>query len=199
MITIRSAQPEDAEHIVAFNMAMALETEQKELDHDTLTRGVQAVFDNPAHGFYIVAEADSQPIGSLLVTSEWSDWRYGLFWWIQSVYVLPQWRRKECFALYIHLSLRRPQRTTMSEVCDFMLKAIIPSPVPVMRHRACIKASTPCMNSRRNKPFRLSKPCANSSKHRPILHGRTVQCFTGSTFSYGLKAIGLLQLFLCGH
>ena len=97
MITIRSAQPEDAEHIVAFNMAMALETEQKELDHDTLTRGVQAVFDNPAHGFYIVAEADSQPIGSLLVTPEWSDWRNGVFWWIQSVYVLPQWRRKGVF------------------------------------------------------------------------------------------------------
>ncbi|MEN8127595.1 MAG: GNAT family N-acetyltransferase [Planctomycetota bacterium] len=97
MIHIRIAQPEDTESIVEFNMAMALETEQKELDRDVLTNGVQAVFKDQSYGFYVVAEADNKPIGSLLVTSEWSDWRNGLFWWIQSLYVLPEWRRQGVF------------------------------------------------------------------------------------------------------
>ena len=105
MITIRPALPNDAAAIVEFNMAMALETEQKKLDRDTLTDGVQAVFDTPSHGFYVVAESDNKPIGSLLVTSEWSDWRNGLFWWIQSLYVLPQWRQRGVFkALYAFVS-----------------------------------------------------------------------------------------------
>lgn len=102
MITIRPAQPEDSDYIVAFNTAMALETEQKELDRDTLSRGVQAVFDDRSRGFYIVAEANSKPIGSLLVTTEWSDWRNGLFWWIQSLYVLPKWRRQGVFRSLYH-------------------------------------------------------------------------------------------------
>lgn len=62
---------------------------------------MQAVFSNPSHGFYVVAESDGQIIGSLLVTPEWSDWRNGVFWWIQSLYVLPQWRQHGVFrALY---------------------------------------------------------------------------------------------------
>ena len=101
MITIRPAQSEDAKTIVAFNMAMALETEQKKLDPAILTNGVQAVFNNPSHGFYVVAQSEGQTIGSLLVTPEWSDWRNGIFWWIQSLYVLPQWRQRGVFkALY---------------------------------------------------------------------------------------------------
>ncbi len=101
MITIRPAQSEDAKTIVAFNMAMALETEQKKLDPAILTNGVQAVFNNPSHGFYVVAQSNGKTIGSLLVTPEWSDWRNGIFWWIQSLYVLPQWRQRGVFkALY---------------------------------------------------------------------------------------------------
>jgi len=97
MITIRPAQPTDAAAIVEFNLAMALETENKTLNRSVLTAGVGVVFDNPARGFYIVAEANDEPIGSLLVTPEWSDWRNGLFWWIQSLYVLPKWRRRGVF------------------------------------------------------------------------------------------------------
>lgn len=97
MITIRPARLEDTKHIVKFNMAMALETEQKELDRDILSAGVQAVFADRSRGFYIVAEADGEAIGSLLITPEWSDWRNGPYWWIQSVYILPEWRRKGVF------------------------------------------------------------------------------------------------------
>jgi len=101
MISIRLAKPSDAPSIIEFNLAMAMETEEKQLDRAILERGVQAVLDNPAHGFYVVAESDDCIMGSLLVTPEWSDWRNGLFWWIQSLYVLPQWRRRGVFrALY---------------------------------------------------------------------------------------------------
>jgi GNAT superfamily N-acetyltransferase len=93
-IIIRKALIADAETIADFNIAMALETEGKELEYDTIHNGVNALFANPHYGFYIVAEVDDQIAGCLLVTYEWSDWRNGLFWWIQSVYIHPDYRRK---------------------------------------------------------------------------------------------------------
>ena len=83
---------------------MALEAEHKRLDPATVARGVRAVLDDPAHGRYFVAERDGGPVGQLMITYEWSDWRNGRFWWIQSVYVLPQARRGGVFrALFRHL------------------------------------------------------------------------------------------------
>ena len=91
--TIRPACLDDLEALVSFNAAMALETEGKTLDIELLRQGTGAVFDSSQRGFYLVAEVDGSPVGSLLVTYEWSDWRNGWFWWIQSVYVRPEWRR----------------------------------------------------------------------------------------------------------
>ena len=115
-ITYRPAQIEDAGTIAEFQIAMALETEDLHLDRDTCHKGVRAVFTaaaNPAHnapaahGEYFVAEKDGQVIGSLLITYEWSDWRNGLVWWIQSVYVVPAERGRGVFAgLYGYLRER---------------------------------------------------------------------------------------------
>ena len=91
--TVRPASLDDLEALVNFNVAMSLETEGKTLDMELLRQGTRAVFDSSQRGFYLVAEADGSPVGSLLVTYEWSDWRNGWFWWIQSVYVRPEWRR----------------------------------------------------------------------------------------------------------
>jgi ribosomal protein S18 acetylase RimI-like enzyme len=93
-ICVRHAVQGDAEVIIAFNTAMALETEGKALDLQAATCGVHALFDKPAYGFYIVAEGGSGIVGSLMVTTEWSDWRNGVFWWIQSVYIRPEFRRR---------------------------------------------------------------------------------------------------------
>jgi len=100
-LNVRLAKPEDATMIVSFSAAMALETEGRRLDLDRLHLGTIALFESPARGFFIVAEQEQgdrrQLLGQLMVTYEWSDWRNGAFWWIQSVYVDPAWRRQSVF------------------------------------------------------------------------------------------------------
>ena len=93
-IQIRRAALADAESIADHNAAMALETESLELDRERLRQGVEAVLRDSAKGFYIVAEVDDQVVGQMLVTFEWSDWRNATFWWLQSVYVRPEYRRR---------------------------------------------------------------------------------------------------------
>lgn len=94
---VRAATRADLALLVDYNAAMAWETEHKRLDRDVLTRGIGAVFDDPRRGFYLVAELSSAPVGALLVTCEWSDWRCGDWWWIQSVYVAEPHRRTGVF------------------------------------------------------------------------------------------------------
>jgi GNAT superfamily N-acetyltransferase len=97
-IKIRKATIEDAGALVEFNEAMAEETEGKRLGTDTLAAGVRSVFEDPSRGFYVVAEAAGGPIGGLLVTFEWSDWNNASYWWIQSVYVRPEYRKRGVYA-----------------------------------------------------------------------------------------------------
>ena len=91
---IRLAEGRDAQTIAEFNIAMARETEDLELDPDVIAAGVRNLLQRPDLGFYVVAEQDGAIAASLMVTFEWSDWRNGLFWWIQSVYVRPEFRRQ---------------------------------------------------------------------------------------------------------
>ncbi|MCB1644431.1 MAG: GNAT family N-acetyltransferase [Pseudomonadales bacterium] len=97
-IRVRRARADDASEIAAFNIAMALETEDKVLDPDVIEAGVSRMVTDDRLGFYLVGEYSGQVVGCLGVTYEWSDWRNGLFWWIQSVYVLPEYRRRNVFA-----------------------------------------------------------------------------------------------------
>ena len=104
-IHIRRATPPDAGFIVESNVAMALGTEGLELDTDVVRPGVAAVLADDSRGFYLVAEVDGRLAGQLMVTYEWSDWRNGLFWWIQSVYVRPEFRRRGVYrALHRHVA-----------------------------------------------------------------------------------------------
>jgi ribosomal protein S18 acetylase RimI-like enzyme len=104
-VRYRSAEPHDATVIVDFQQAMARETEELELDFATVTKGVAAVFAAPMSlGRYFVAEVDGRIIASLMLTYEWSDWRNGNVWWIQSVYVEPEFRGRGVYAgLYRHV------------------------------------------------------------------------------------------------
>jgi ribosomal protein S18 acetylase RimI-like enzyme len=96
-VIIRPAKLADGDIIARFNAAIALETERLTLDSDRLLKGVQAVLDDANKGFYIVAEVDGCVVGQIMITFEWSDWRNGVFWWIQSVYVEPAYRKQKIF------------------------------------------------------------------------------------------------------
>ena len=110
VLSPRIAVAEDAAALAGFNRAMALETESKSLPMETLLPGVQAVLRDPDHGFYVVADSGNEIAGSLLVTYEWSDWRNGRIWWIQSVYVRPDFRRRGIYRA-LHGFVRERART----------------------------------------------------------------------------------------
>ena len=95
------AVPDDIQAMVRFNAALALETEERTLSEKLLRQGTQHLLDSSSHGFYVVAEipdgVGKKVVGQLLVTYEWSDWRNGVFWWIQSVYIEKEWRKVGVF------------------------------------------------------------------------------------------------------
>jgi GNAT superfamily N-acetyltransferase len=106
-LAIRRADPGDIVVVAEFNRLLAWETEAKTLDPAVLARGVARLLADPAKGFYLVAEADGRVVGQLMATFEWSDWRDGWFWWVQSVYVRDEYRRQGVFrALFAELVRR---------------------------------------------------------------------------------------------
>ena len=101
---IRPGTIDDLDIIVDFNARLAFESEGKQLDLALLRPGVAAMLADAAKGRYFLAELADQVVGQISLTFEWSDWRNGFFWWIQSVYVRPEHRRAGVFkALYRHL------------------------------------------------------------------------------------------------
>jgi ribosomal protein S18 acetylase RimI-like enzyme len=118
-INVRRATTADVDTIAAFNQAMAQETERKTLDAATATEGVRRGLADPGRSLYFIAEVGGVAAGQTMVTTEWSDWRNGFFWWIQSVYVDPSFRRRGVFrALHAHIrNLARGQE----EVCGLRL------------------------------------------------------------------------------
>lgn len=100
MVLIRPAVQADIPRLVRFNQALAHETEGHRLDASILEPGIRKLMDDAILGFYTVAAAEADPatpIGCTMITYEWSDWRDGLIWWIQSVYVDPAWRGQGVF------------------------------------------------------------------------------------------------------
>lgn len=118
-MNIRLARKEDASAMVEFNQAMALETEGKTLDSQVLHSGVGKVFEDDEKGFYVVAEDAGKIVGGLMVTFEWSDWRDGWFWWIQSVYILPRFRGKRIYSLLYEFVKNEAKK--QGDICGFRL------------------------------------------------------------------------------
>ena len=116
---VRFATIEDADTIARFNQAMALETESKVLADEVIGAGVRTLMQNSPDGFYVVAVEAGVIAACLMVTSEWSDWRNGFFWWIQSVYVKNEFRRQGLYsAMYRFVKIEAAKR---SDVCGFRL------------------------------------------------------------------------------
>jgi GNAT superfamily N-acetyltransferase len=103
-LLIRRAVPGDARILVEYNRRMARETEGKDLSMEVLGAGVAAALADERKALYFVAEEDGAVLGQMMITREWSDWRNGWIWWIQSVYVRADARRRGVFrALYEHV------------------------------------------------------------------------------------------------
>ncbi|UCC29957.1 MAG: GNAT family N-acetyltransferase [Phycisphaerales bacterium] len=118
-IRIRRGSMADLDTIVQFNRAMAVESENKTLDPSTVTDGVRRALEDPGRSVYFLAEADRTVVGQAMVTMEWSDWRNGFFWWIQSVYVDPGSRNRGVFrAIYEHIHALASKRP---DVCGVRL------------------------------------------------------------------------------
>jgi ribosomal protein S18 acetylase RimI-like enzyme len=119
LLRVRLADVADAEFLVRGNASMALETEGLSLDLDRLRDGVHNLFEDPARGFYFVAEQAGRRVGQMMITYEWSDWRNATFWWIQSVWVEPSARRQGVFrALYAAAEAEAARR---GNVCGLRL------------------------------------------------------------------------------
>lgn len=100
-MNISRASLKDIETITGFQTAMALESEGLLLDGDVVARGVKAALEDESKGSYIISEAGGKTVASLMITREWSDWNNGWYWWIQSVYVVPELRGRGVFkAMY---------------------------------------------------------------------------------------------------
>lgn len=118
-MNIRLAEKNDIDALVEFNRSMALETENKRLSGEILRPGVAAVFEDENKGFYVVAEDEGTVVGGLLVTYEWSDWRNSWFWWIQSVFIKPEYRGRSIYSrMYGFVKDLADQR---GNVCGFRL------------------------------------------------------------------------------
>jgi GNAT superfamily N-acetyltransferase len=103
-ITIRQATPADAATIAEYNLVLAAESEDRALDPTLLARGVRLLLADTDRGRYWVAEAGGGIVGQCMVTTEWSDWSAGRYWWLQSVYVVPAWRGRGVLrALWNHV------------------------------------------------------------------------------------------------
>jgi GNAT superfamily N-acetyltransferase len=124
-LQIRPATMADVETISAFNAALARETEARTLDRQLLQAGVETILQDPSKGWYAVAvnshdSVQSKVVGQILITYEWSDWRNGNFWWLQSLYVDPQYRQQGVFRqLYDHVFGQAQANT--EKVCGFRL------------------------------------------------------------------------------
>src|SRR4051812_31787771 len=118
-MNIRPAILSDGPLIADFNIRLAEESEQLRLDANCVSAGVAALLADAAKGVYYVAESNGTVVGQLMVTYEWSDWRNGNIWWIQSVYVREDFRGQGVFrALFKHL---QELALTTKEVCCLRL------------------------------------------------------------------------------
>lgn len=113
---VRDAVLADLDTIVAFNLRIARETEERELDRQTVARGVETLLREPARGRFWIAMVGDRPAGQIMVTYEWSDWPAADFWWIQSVYVHPDFRRRGVYRA-LHQHVEQEARRRARAVC----------------------------------------------------------------------------------
>ncbi len=149
-VIIRQAAKRDVAQIAQFNINIAKETENLALKSEIVKSGVAKLLNHPELGFYLVAESSHQIVGSLMITTEWSDWRCGKFWWIQSVYVLPDFRRH---GIYGSLYSKVKELSELDKsVCGFRLYVEKDNDVAQTAYLKCGMHQTPYALFEETKP-----------------------------------------------
>ena len=120
---IRPARLDEAEVLASLILAMAWESENVRLNPETLLAGIRAVFSNPALGTYWVAVLAQKKIACTLITVEWSDWHNAPYWWIQSLYIQPEYRGKGCFEQILHALEQAGRQANVRELRLYVEKA----------------------------------------------------------------------------
>ncbi len=118
-VCVRPARPDDQNIVTEFNIRLARESENLDLDPATVRTGVERILSDTTRGRYFVAEADGAVVGQTLITYEWSDWRNAWFWWIQSVYVHPDHRRHGIYRSLHHFIAEQARQA--KDVCGLRL------------------------------------------------------------------------------
>ena len=116
-----------ADSIARFQIEMAMESEGLVLDYERVSNGVKAAMEDENKGQYIVATVDDIPVGSLMITREWSDWNASWYWWIQSVYIMPQYRNHGIFKAMYNKVLDLAGNTGISQVRLYVDKSNFPA------------------------------------------------------------------------
>jgi ribosomal protein S18 acetylase RimI-like enzyme len=99
MITIQKALSVHIDILIDFQQRLAYESEEVTLDSSTLRKGMEAMFADPGKGLYYIASDGDEVVGCHMITYEWSDWKNGMVWWLQSVYVKESHRKKGIFKM----------------------------------------------------------------------------------------------------
>ncbi len=115
-VIITRGQIEDIEIIAGFQVDMAMESEGTLLDKETVIKGVASAMNDENKGCYYVAKVDGKTVGSLMLTREWSDWNNGWYWWIQSVYVTPDYRRQGIYKSMYHTVCEDSKQQNVAQV-----------------------------------------------------------------------------------
>lgn len=115
-VLITKGTKEDIEVIAQFQVDMAMESEGTQLNKEIVTQGVSAAMDDENKGCYYVAKVEDKTVGSLMLTREWSDWNNGWYWWIQSVYVSPDYRRQGIYKSLYHAVCTDAQQHNVAQV-----------------------------------------------------------------------------------
>lgn len=115
-VTITKGQIEDIEIIAQFQVDMAMESEGTLLDKETVTKGVTAAMNDENKGLYYIARVDGKVVGNLMLTREWSDWNNGYYWWIQSVFVTPEYRRQGIYKSMYHAVCKDAKKLNVAQV-----------------------------------------------------------------------------------
>ena len=115
-VTITIGQTADIEVVAEFQVDMAMESEGTRLNKETVIKGVTAAMNDENKGCYYVAKVDGKPVGSLMLTREWSDWNNGWYWWIQSVYVAPDYRRRGIYKQMYHAVCQDAKQQNVAQV-----------------------------------------------------------------------------------